>query len=194
MSEVDEQHEMSTWEEVYSCEEPECTDHVAFAKAIEHAIQTVKSNNLPLNRRVVIAEGYQLLYAEAVRKLLSFPVILLELSRQECITRRSQRRSSLNRDPLSVREIKRIVWPAHLRYLQTSIDTLSQGAVHRFPSPSTHEQSQTEVEVLADKVLRIFNISGQSSHDDFPYTHENATEQPSLTVRSIQTHTEGEKK
>jgi len=91
-------------------EEPECTDHAAFAAAIQTARQS---------RRVVIAEGFQLLHAPEVAAQISH-VFVLEIARDEAKRRRTVDRVH-NPNPMSTSDFDDLVWPAHERYYAQSV-------------------------------------------------------------------------
>ena len=128
-----------------SQDEPECTDHAAFARAIEVAAT--------MGARFVIAEGFQLLHDASVRALLG-PIHLLELSRAECIRRRSAPRDGLrNPIPIDTRKMEGMVWPAHERYCAASVDPLG-ARVERHAAPST------DAEVAATVARIVASVSG----------------------------------
>lgn len=69
---------------VLSDEEPQCTDMAKFAQEIQKAKEVAAASG----RRFVIAEGFTLLHDASIRALLG-PIHMLELSKDECIRRRS---------------------------------------------------------------------------------------------------------
>lgn len=129
-----------------SAEEPECTDHAKFAENIQEATAAAAAAS---GARFVIAEGFQLLHDASVRALLG-PIHLLELSRDECICRRSAPRDELrNPNPINAGEMERVVWPAHLRYCTASVDPLG-ARVRRHVAPSTDDEvAATVSQILA---------------------------------------------
>ena len=124
-------------------EEPECTDHVKFAQAIQEAKVAASKTGPPL----VIAEGFQLLHHASVRALLLGPIHMLELTRDECIRRRSAPRGKLNPNPVDVSKMKSVGWPAHERHRALSIDPLGV-RVQRHAAPST----DSEVAAIVDQI------------------------------------------
>eukprot|EP01043_Picozoa_sp_COSAG02_P012773 COSAG02_NODE_501_length_21049_cov_34.002768_2_plen_803_part_00 len=128
-----------------SAEEPECTDHAKFAEKIQEATAAAAASGA----RFVIAEGYQLLHDASVRALLG-PIHWLQISRDECIRRRSAPRDELrNPHPIDATKMKRVVWPAYLRYCTASVDPLG-ARVRRHVGPSTEDEvAATVSQILA---------------------------------------------
>ncbi len=121
-------------------EEPECTNHSIFAEKIQEAIAS--------GARFVIAEGFLLLHDASVRALLG-PIHLLELSRDECIRRRSAPRDEhRNPNPINAMKMKEVVWPAYLRHCAASINPLGARVV-RHEAPTT----DGDVEATVGKIL-----------------------------------------
>jgi hypothetical protein len=116
-----------------SSEEPECINHVRFARETQQATAAAAAES---GRRFVIAEGFQLLHDDSVQALLG-PIHLLELSRAECIRRRSASRDKLrNPRPIDASKMERVVWPAYERYCAASVVPLG-ARVARHAAPST---------------------------------------------------------
>eukprot|EP01047_Picozoa_sp_COSAG01_P033071 COSAG01_NODE_2418_length_7734_cov_8.527570_4_plen_1691_part_00 len=129
---------------VSSKEEPQCFDHAAFALAIEQAIRTAR---LQSPAGIVIAEGIQLMHDPRTRELLSGPVYLLELERDECTRRRTAPRDSkLNPTPTSVEYCLEVVWPAYQLYLEKSVSQSS--TVQRLTAPTGSAEMETIVAQL----------------------------------------------
>ena len=142
---------------VTSDEQPECTDHLGFAAAIEDAIKRAAATAGGRDHTVfgvVIAEGFQLLHHERVRDLIGpMPTYLLELSKEECIRRRAQPvHASLKPHPISESHMVAVVWPAYEAYHTQSVAPLfAEGRVVCMPSPETDEDVETIVErICAD--------------------------------------------
>ena len=96
-------------------EEPECTDFAKFAQKIQKAKEAAAASG----RRFVIAEGFQLLHDASVRALLG-PIHMLELSRAECIRRRSAPVGQLNPNPIDAGRMETVVWPTRGTVLPAS--------------------------------------------------------------------------
>ena len=124
-------------------EEPECTDFAKFAQKIQKAKEAAAVSG----RRFVIAEGFQLLHDASVRALLG-PIHMLELSRAECIRRRSAPVGQLNPNPIDAGRMETVVWPAHERHCSISIDPLGN-RVQRHAAPST----EAEVDAIVGQIL-----------------------------------------
>ena len=109
---------------IFSEEEPACTDHGAFAQAIQRAVESVQvataSSSAAAPPAVVIAEGFQLLHDARVRDQLSKPFVVLDLTREQCIQRRSAPRSASFATPRSPQHTTHghASWtcPDHARY------------------------------------------------------------------------------
>ena len=137
---------------VNSEEEPECTDHPAFARAIE--VAAIGGGGAAAagtgGQSVVIAEGFQLVHDATVTSLLTGPIFYLEMSREECIRRRTAPPGGAapNANPLSLADCEQLVWPAHERYLERSVLPLGARVV-RLQAPST----PGEVAALVDLIV-----------------------------------------
>ena len=128
-----------------SQEEPECTNHKAFAKAIRDA---------SCSHDVVIAEGFQLLHSPEVYSQLTL-CYSLELSWEEARRRRTQGCGRLNPNPLSSSDFDDLAWPAHERYVAQSVFPLvKEGKVVELPSPSSEE----DVTLIATRILAATGV------------------------------------
>ena len=108
-----------------SQEEPGCTNHDRFARAIAEAAP----------HGVVIAEGFQLLHSPRVVRLLDH-IFCVEIDRHEAKRRRTAPRSERNGNPLSPTDFDELLWPAHERYLATSVTPLRDRIV-TLPAPAS---------------------------------------------------------
>mmetsp|Transcript_2246 Transcript_2246/g.5053 ORF Transcript_2246/g.5053 Transcript_2246/m.5053 type:complete len:243 (+) Transcript_2246:63-791(+) len=130
-------------------DEPECTDSDAFLDAIRCAISEAQ----PLagcDWGCVIVEGFQLLHDKRVVALLDH-IFLLDLSKEELLSRRTAPWSDLNRNPANEDYCKLVVWPAHERYMQTKVQPLGEwpsGRVRRFEPPTTAEDVASIVSTI----------------------------------------------
>lgn len=134
--------------QVSSEEEPECTDHDAFASAIANASAAAAEGFNGSKSSCVVAEGFQLVFDTKVANLLDY-IFLLEISREECISRRSAPRSVHNGNPLSSWACEHLVWPAHERYLRDFIEPLGE-KVRRLQGPSTAEDAAALAATIVD--------------------------------------------
>jgi len=153
---------LPTGQEVVSEEEPECTDHGAFADAIRAAISTAALHT----PTCVIAEGFQLLHDTQVLGLLDH-VFFLDLDRDECIARRSAPRSSRNPNPMSSTKCETLVWPAHERYVESKVSPLGS-RVQWLKPPSSADDVSKVVEAICETVglLKPGDVPGQVAETD----------------------------
>jgi len=133
--------------QVTSEEEPECTDHDAFASAIASASAAAAKGFDGSKSGCVIAEGFQLVFDAKVVPLLDY-IFLLEISREDCIARRSAPRNVHNSNPLSPWACEHLVWPGHERYLRDSVEPLGD-KVRRLAGPKTAEDTAALVATIA---------------------------------------------
>jgi len=155
----------SSGAEVVSEEEPECTDNTLFAAALQEAIAAA----VPLpgrGRGCVIAEGFQLLHDDRVAGLLDY-VFFIDLSRQECITRRSAPRGPSNPNPMSMEQCELLVWPAHERYVRDSIAPLRERI--RWLAPPGEPSSLAKV---AEEICVEVGLLLPSARESFSSTAE----------------------
>ena len=124
-------------------EEPECTDFAKFVQKIQKAKEAAAFSG----RRFVIAEGFSMLHDASVRALLG-PIHMLEISREECIRRRSAPKGPLNPRPINAGRVATVVWPAHERHCSASIDPLGN-RVQRHAEPST----EAEMAAIVSQIL-----------------------------------------
>lgn len=145
-------------EELISEEEPDCTDHGAFAAAIQHAAENPENascgagEGITGGRGCVIAEGFQLLHDERVPRLLDH-VFFLELGREDCIARRSAPRGALNPNPMSKKKCEALVWPAHERYVEEKVRPLG-GRVNWMKAPTSPEEAAALVDAICDVISK----------------------------------------
>merc|ERR1740129_196776 len=130
--------------QVISEEEPECTDSDAFVAAIQEAVGEAAAAGK--GRPCVIVEGFQLVHDPRVPALLDH-LFFIDLSRQECVERRSAPSGPRNPNPMTVDECENLVWPAHERYLQNKLGPLGE-RVCRLKSPGTSAELDTLVETV----------------------------------------------
>jgi len=100
----------------------------------------------------VIAEGFQLLYDKRVVDILDH-MFLLEIGSEECIRRRSAQRGPHNGNPLSLWKCENLLWPAHERYLESSVAPLGD-KVQRIPGPSSAE----DVAAIAKSIVEATGL------------------------------------
>lgn len=134
--------------DVMSDEEPACVDNGKFVDAVERAITTATGQG----QKVVIVDGFQLLHDPLIPPLLH-QIWLLDLDEHECIQRRSAPRGPLNRHPMSRKQCKELLWPAHERYLQQSVAPLeAQGRILKVAAPSNKAEVADIVQRICDQV------------------------------------------
>ena len=124
-------------------EEPECTDHAAFAKAIRDA--AAKGGGT-----IVIAEGFQLVHSNEVTKQLD-AILQIEMDREEARRRRCQPADPVaNPNPLTRSEWNELAWPAHERYVAHSLTPLTSRIIKvKFPE-SVDDRDAIVSAVLGD--------------------------------------------
>jgi len=129
-------------EDMVSEEEPDCTDHGAFADAIQRAADQA----VAAFQGCLIAEGFQLVHDEQVPRLLDH-IFFLDLGREACIARRSAKRGPMNPNPMSLKKCEALVWPAHERYVEQKVKPLGK-CVHWLRSPTSPEEAAAIVETI----------------------------------------------
>jgi uridine kinase len=134
--------------QVSSEEEPECTDHDAFASAIANASAAAAKSFDGSKSSFVIAEGFQLVFDKKVADMLDY-IFLLDIGREDCIARRSAPRNVHNGNPLSPWACEHLLWPAHERYLRDCVEPLGE-KVRRFEGPNTAEDTAALAATIAD--------------------------------------------
>eukprot|EP00933_Yihiella_yeosuensis_P011362 TRINITY_DN11861_c0_g2_i1.p1 TRINITY_DN11861_c0_g2~~TRINITY_DN11861_c0_g2_i1.p1 ORF type:complete len:188 (-),score=37.17 TRINITY_DN11861_c0_g2_i1:358-921(-) len=127
-----------------SQEEPECTDHKRFLKAIKDKLQSYD---------VVIAEGFQLLYSEEIASLLDH-IFLIELDKDEARKRRIQPRDKqMNPNPLTPEDWDDLLWPAHERYMVKCVAPLEEeGKIVKLNSPTNIDERNAAVKQIEELV------------------------------------------
>eukprot|EP00040_Diaphanoeca_grandis_P021160 m.112724 g.112724 ORF g.112724 m.112724 type:complete len:210 (+) comp28214_c0_seq5:327-956(+) len=145
---------------VKSSEEPECTDYDTFTQHISESItETADCHNLidskfsPL-KSFVIVEGHQLLWDERVRNLLTFPVFLLEITKEEGCRRRTAPQTQLNPKPQSFDHFNTVTWPSFEKYLINVIDPLGD-RVYRINSSQLHKNDVEIDKVVTEIVAQV---------------------------------------
>ena len=133
--------ELSDGRTVASADEPACTDHALFARAIDTAITSGAS--------LVIVEGCSMLHDPQIVALIDGPIFLVHIVRAECVRRRSAAASALDPNSQSAVECDAVAWPAHERYLARSVVPLGNRIEH-VDTP----HSAADVDAIVDVVLR----------------------------------------
>jgi len=126
-------------------EEAECTDHQAFSEAIRKAVHGMAGSG-----GVVIAEGFQLVHSPDVTAQLDV-IFEIDIEKEEARRRRCQAADKIkNPNPMSVADWDDLVWPAHVRYVESSLAPLAS-RVHKLKSP----ESEDDVKAIVRTILRI---------------------------------------
>ena len=158
-------------------EEPECTDHAAFSEAIRTAAQerapTHASTHAsihpsifthrhtcicaPASRAesggVVVAEGFQLVHSPHVAAQLD-AIFEIEMGREEARRRRCQPQDYVkNPNPMGSADWDDLVWPAHVRYVESSLAPLA-ARVRKVQFP----QSDGDVEAIVQTIARELGL------------------------------------
>jgi len=134
-------------------EEPQCTDHEGFARAIQENANT---------HEVVIAEGSQLLHTSQVTTLLNH-IFMLELGRDEARRRRTQSRDDrLNPKPIKPQDFDDLLWPAHERYTRDKVAPLCERVV-QLESPASAGQRDELVRRIMHAAGLVKQADGMSS-------------------------------
>lgn len=102
---------------------------------------------------VIIAEGFKLLHDSQVRSLLTH-TFYLELSEDECVRRRGESKDpKLNPNPIAESGVRDVLWPAHERYVRTSVDPiLKEGHAQSLAAPSTDEEVQVIIQSICNQM------------------------------------------
>jgi len=134
--------ELSDGRTVASADEPACTDHASFARAIDTAVASGAS--------LVVVEGSSMLHDPRIVALLEgSPIVLVHVARAECVRRCSAAAGARNPNSQSAEECDAVTWPAHERYLARSVVPLGNRIEH-VDAP----RSVADVDAIVDSVLR----------------------------------------
>ena len=139
---------------VQSEEETSCTDHEAFVAAIKEARTRVGGNGAT-RRGVVLTEGFQLLHASEVQHMIEH-IFYLDIDRTESRRRRCSPAGPHNPNPLPTWKFDQLAWPAHERYVGSSVQPLGS-RVHRLGPITDQDQDYSDA---VEAVLRHI-----STHD-----------------------------
>lgn len=161
----------------WSEEEPDCTDHAAFAAAIRAAAARMGTTG---SGGVVIAEGFQLVHSSDVTQQLD-RIYYIELDRDEARRRRCQPPDEItNPNPMTGGDWDDLVWPAHERYVAQSLTPLA-ASLRKLAYP----KCIAERDAIVQGILLNIGLSTDATPAEIPGRAEVAATSPASTVQVL---------